>query len=241
MDEIMAKLQAPFAPSEIEWRVGNTTKDKDKGMALAYVTNRAIQNRLDEVFGVFGWQNSFKEWRNSSQLCGISVLHEGQWITKWDGADDSDFESTKGGLSDAMKRAAYQWGIGRYLYKLEAQWMPIKQQGKSYVLTKTPNLPQWALPEGCEKTKAKPETKSTPNDKELPWEDPYGSNHIEIPGTEIKDTISDRQAKRLFALGKANSIPDEELKNLIGSFGYESSREIKKKDYQKICDSIEGK
>ncbi|KAG3043437.1 hypothetical protein PC121_g22543 [Phytophthora cactorum] len=115
----MKRLQDPFPPEEIEWRVGSTNGDKTKGIALAYVTNRAIQNRLDEVFGVFGWRNEYREWKEKSQLCGISVKVEGEWITKWDGADDSNMEAVKGGLSDAMKRAAYQWGIGRYLYKLE--------------------------------------------------------------------------------------------------------------------------
>jgi hypothetical protein len=149
---IIAKLQAPFAPNEIEWRVGSTTQDKSKGLALAYVTNRAIQNRLDDIFGPFGWQNEFKAWGDKSQLCGISIKNPetGEWITKWDGAENTDFEATKGGLSDSMKRAAYQWGIGRYLYKLDAVWVPIKQQGKSYVIEKgkEPKLPAWALPEG---------------------------------------------------------------------------------------------
>lgn len=149
-DEIKAKLQEPFPEKEIEWRVGSTTADKTKGMAMAYVTNRAIQNRLDEVFGVFGWHNEFKTWGSNSQLCGISVKdHEtGEWITKWDGAENTDFEATKGGLSDSMKRAAYQWGIGRYLYNLDSVWVQIKQQGKSYLIEKgcIPKLPSWALP-----------------------------------------------------------------------------------------------
>ena len=151
MNEIMQQLQAPFKPCEIEWRVGSTTNDKKKGMALAYVTNRAIQNRLDEVFGPFNWRNEYVEWKKEGQLCGISVWdsEKEQWVTKWDGADNSNMEATKGGLSDAMKRAAYQWGIGRYLYKLPAEWMPLKQQGKSYVLAQTPKLPEWALPEGA--------------------------------------------------------------------------------------------
>lgn len=146
--EVMEKLQAPFDQSEIEWRVGSTTADKSKGMALAYVTNRAIQDRLDSVFGCFGWRNEFKEWKKEGQLCGISVLHEGAWITKWDGADDSDMEATKGGLSDAMKRAAYQWGIGRYLYKLPPIWTELEPRGKTYILKQTPKLPDWALPKG---------------------------------------------------------------------------------------------
>lgn len=146
MKDIIKQLQKPFEPSDIEWRVGSINKDKTKGLALAYVTNRAIQNRLDEIFGPFGWKNEFKEWRGNSQLCGISVLHEGQWITKWDGADNTDFEATKGGLSDSMKRAAYQWGIGRYLYRLDATWVPIKAAGRSFTIAEPPKLPDWALP-----------------------------------------------------------------------------------------------
>lgn len=145
--EIMDALQMPFRSDEIEWRVGATNQDKTKGIALAYVTNRAIQNRLDETFGPFGWRNEYKEWKGTSQLCGISVKHEGEWITKWDGAEDSDMESVKGGLSDSMKRAAYQWGIGRYLYLLPNTWVALAPAGRSYRLAETPQLPTWALPE----------------------------------------------------------------------------------------------
>lgn len=143
---VMQQLKNPFHPDDIEWRVGSTTGDKTKGLALAYVTNRAIQNRLDEVFGVFGWRNEYKEWKGTSQLCGISVKFEGEWITKWDGADDSATEAVKGGLSDSMKRAAYQWGIGRYLYKLPQKWVKLKPAGKSYAIDEKMQLPKWALP-----------------------------------------------------------------------------------------------
>jgi hypothetical protein len=160
INEMMKDLQAPFHPDDIEWRVGATNGDKTSGIALAYVTNRAIQNRLDEIFGPFGWKNEFREWKGQSQLCGISIKYGDEWVTKWDGADDSNQESTKGGLSDAMKRAGYQWGIGRYLYKLENQWVPIKKQGNSYVLVSEPRLPKWALPDGFEYT-SEPKKQST--------------------------------------------------------------------------------
>ena len=142
---VMRELQKPFKEEEIEWRVGATNKDKTMGLALPYVTNKAIQNRLDEVFGVFGWKNEFKEWKGNSQLCGISIWDEdkNEWLTKYDGADDTTMESTKGGLSDAMKRAAVQFGIGRYLYKLDPIWVPLKD-GK--YLDFIPQLPVWALP-----------------------------------------------------------------------------------------------
>jgi hypothetical protein len=120
----MEKLQQPFKLEELEFRIGATTKDKSKCIPLVYVTNRAIQNRLDDIFGPFGWRNEYKEWKGG-QLCGISILHEGEWITKWDGAEDSQIESLKGGLSDSMKRCAVQWGIGRYLYNSENIWVPM--------------------------------------------------------------------------------------------------------------------
>ncbi len=155
-DEIMEKLNAPFKPNEIEWRIGATNTAKTKGIALPYITARAIQQRLDDIFGIFGWRNEFREWKTSKQLCGISILHEGEWITKWDGADDSNMDATKGGLSGAMKRCATQWGIGRYLYKIPTQWVDIEGYGKSYKIKgKPPELPNWALPKEYRKETSK--------------------------------------------------------------------------------------
>lgn len=213
VDEIMKRLQAPFAPEEIEWRVGATNKEKTKGLALAFVTNRAIQNRLDEVFGCFGWKNEYREWRGNAQLCGISVKYDGEWITKWDGASDTDFEPTKGGLSDAMKRAAYQWGIGRYLYNLEPVWVPIKQVGKSYVIDgPPPNLPDWALPEGYTPPKpvAKPPAKKT--------------------------TITKTQAKKMFDLAQGNA---ELVKQVLAPYGYTQSSQILQEHFDAICKEIQ--
>lgn len=137
--EIQAALAKPFAPEDLEWRLQNTIEEKMRGMAVPYVTNRAIQNRLDEVCGPENWYNEFKPWHSNgkkdSQLCGIAIHFEGKgFITKWDGAEDSDIEPIKGGLSDSMKRAAYQWGIGRVLYSLDTVWVDIERRGKSYVI-----------------------------------------------------------------------------------------------------------
>ena len=137
--EIQQALAQPFAPEDLEWRLQNTIEDKMRGMAVPYVTNRAIQNRLDEVCGPDNWYNDFKPWHSNgkkeAQLCGIAIYFEGRgFITKWDGAEDSDIESVKGGLSDSMKRAAYQWGIGRVLYSLDTVWVDIERRGKSYVI-----------------------------------------------------------------------------------------------------------
>ena len=128
-EELRAVLSAPFSSSDSEWRVSATHAEKTKGLAVPYVTNRAIQNRLDDTVGIDGWYNDFRPWKNgSAQLCGISIFFPQleQCLTKWDGADDSEFESVKGGLSDSMKRAAVEWSIGRYLYGMTQVWVTVQ-------------------------------------------------------------------------------------------------------------------
>lgn len=147
MSQIMAELAAPFPSSDVEWRVGAITPDKTKGQALAYITARAVQERLDQVMGCGFWRTDYELWRDRGVLCRLSLLINGGWVTKTDGADEPDFEPTKGGLSDALKRAAVQWGIGRYLYRLPAEWVDIEMRGDVPYLKATPTLPDWAVPE----------------------------------------------------------------------------------------------
>ncbi|WP_312560897.1 Rad52/Rad22 family DNA repair protein [Anaerospora sp.] len=205
------KLQEPFAPSEIEWRVGATMGDKTKGIALAYVTNRAIQNRLDEVFGPFGWKNEFREWKNNSQLCGISIFFNGEWITKWDGADDSETEAIKGGLSDSMKRAAVQWGIGRYLYNLENEWVPIVSAGRSFKIKDIPRLPSWALPQGFSY-----ENKGN-SPQILPDVSTTAERYSQLAavGAGKKGDITERQIAAIQKRAFENSISDNDFKDLL--------------------------
>lgn len=137
--DIQRALTRPFAPEDLEWRLQTTMEDKMRGLAVPYVTNRAIQNRLDEVVGPDNWYNDYKPWhgagKKEAQLCGIAIHFEGKgFITKWDGAEDSDIEPVKGGLSDSMKRAAVQWGIGRVLYSMDTVWVDIEKRGRSYVI-----------------------------------------------------------------------------------------------------------
>ena len=62
-EELRAVLSAPFSSSDIEWRVSATNAEKTKGLAVPYVTNRAIQNRLDDTVGIDGWYNDFRPWK----------------------------------------------------------------------------------------------------------------------------------------------------------------------------------
>ncbi len=137
----LKRLQAPFSPEDIEWKPIAISKQTGKALVAPYVTNRAIMDRLDEVCGPENWRNEFRPGPGGGVLCGISIRVGDEWITKWDGAENTDIEPVKGGLSSAMRRAAVQWGIGRYLYRLPNQWVRIDERGR---LLETPHLPDAA-------------------------------------------------------------------------------------------------
>lgn len=135
--ELFDELSAPFPADYIEWRVGSTNQDKTKGMALAYLNARAVMDRLDTICGPGNWQCKYSH-ANGKTVCDLGILIENErgfeWVWKADGAGDTDFEAEKGALSDAFKRSAVRWGLGRYLYELPAKWVQIEQRGRSYVI-----------------------------------------------------------------------------------------------------------
>jgi hypothetical protein len=132
----LTDLHKPFPPSEIEWRVGSTNGDKTQGLALAYLTARHVMERLDEVCGAANWQDRY-EFHGTRTVCYLSIRVGDEWVTKADGAGDSDVEAEKGAISDALKRAAVKWGIGRYLYDLGNTWVEIEAAGRSFRIKKT--------------------------------------------------------------------------------------------------------
>lgn len=163
VSDIWERLREPFDPRHVEWRIGRSGVKAGKGpwaLVLAYITNRAIMDRLDEVAGPGNWWNEFRSSPSGGVLCGITIrLDDGREVTKWDGAENTDVEGVKGGLSAAMKRAAVQWGIGRYLYDLEEGWAKVHDGGQYRGEAKDasnqrvsfkwdpPELPAWALPQ----------------------------------------------------------------------------------------------
>ena len=127
VEDVWAKLSAPFPPEVISWRVGAMTGSKDKGLALAYIDARDVMQRLDVIVGPENWQNKYSH-ANGKTVCDIGIRCGAEWVWKADGAGDSDVEAEKGALSDAFKRAAVRWGIGRYLYGIDSIWVECNER-----------------------------------------------------------------------------------------------------------------
>ncbi len=141
--DILNQLRMPFDPKVIKWRVGATTNDKSKGIALAYIDARHVMKRLDDVCGAY-WQDKYP----FEGCCEIGIRINSEWIWRSNGAGQTNIEGDKGQYSDAFKRAAVLWGIGRYLYSLPNEWVALESKGRSHVLAAAPKLPDWATPEG---------------------------------------------------------------------------------------------
>ena len=129
----LRRLSDYFAPADVEWKPITISKRTQKGLAAAYITARAIMDRLDQVCGPANWRNEFGPGPDGGVLCTIYIRvrrEDGteEWVGKTDGAENTDIEAVKGGLSSAMRRAAVHWGIGRYLYDLPQQWVPVDER-----------------------------------------------------------------------------------------------------------------
>jgi hypothetical protein len=139
-------LAAPFDPSEVKFKPAVVSGNR--AMALAYVDARVIQDRLDSVLGVAGWQDDYECRPDGSVVCRLRLRLGDEWVTKVDVGGPSEQpdggDRLKAAFSDALKRAAVKFGIGRYLYRLPNQWVDYDQQKRQFA--KAPALPAWAQP-----------------------------------------------------------------------------------------------
>src|SRR5438067_4899713 len=156
---ITESLSAPFEAKDVKFKPQMVKNNR--ALAMAYIDARLIQDRLDEVLGVENWQDKYDILPDGSVMCRLRVKLGDHWITKSDVGSPSEQPDSgdrlKAAFSDALKRAAVKFGIGRYLYRLPAQWVdydPVKKQ-----ITQLPQLPAFALPR-----KLEPRTQNLPSD-----------------------------------------------------------------------------
>ena len=112
---------------EIECRVQTVVyaEDGNKGCSLLlYKDARCDMNILDKTVGVMNWKKSY-ELIDGQLFCTIEIWDEDkkQWIGKQDVGVESHTEEVKGRVSDAQKRSAFAFGIGRELYTAPFIWI----------------------------------------------------------------------------------------------------------------------
>jgi Rad52/22 family double-strand break repair protein len=90
------------------------------GRTLAYITARDVQNRLDAVVGPGNWSTRFRVLGRDPWVieCTLTVCGSSRADVGYSNAPDAEDEAepAKAAYSDALKRAAVGFGIGRWLY-----------------------------------------------------------------------------------------------------------------------------
>jgi hypothetical protein len=105
-------LREPTPAEEIKQRPA----PGGSGKMLDYVDARFVMDRLDVCAGPQNWQTQYEDVHGGGVRCSLSIKVMGTWVSKTDVGDASTIEPIKGAHSDALKRAAVQWGIARDLY-----------------------------------------------------------------------------------------------------------------------------
>ncbi len=125
-------LLAPFPA--VDFRPGHVSGQR--ALALAYIDARDVMARLDAAVGgdwEFDWEPvtpDGKRVKGRLTVCGVTRCDAGE-------ADRED-EPVKSAVSDALKRCAVHFGVGRYLYHLPQVWGAYDPQKRSW--SETPRI-----------------------------------------------------------------------------------------------------
>lgn len=119
--DLQAALSRPFPSESIEVKPGALTKDRSRGLALAYGDPRKYMERLDEVIGPEQWSVTYTVLPNGITcrltILGIAKEDVGDYPT-----DSGDQNRLTTAAMQAFKRACALFGLGRYLYELPQVW-----------------------------------------------------------------------------------------------------------------------
>ena len=165
--EIQDALAAEFPNREIKWLPKITTKKGANNTrvnierngqrvagCMAHIDARQVMNRLDDVVGVGNWSDSYQPAAIGKGVeCTLTVCG----ISKTDVGTVSDQDPEKGAYSDALKRAAVKFGIGRHLYDIDTQWLPFD----GYKITSKPTNKPVEPPQKKQSTASKPPAPAT--------------------------------------------------------------------------------
>lgn len=152
--DVLDDLSKPFPPELVHLKVQALSKDETYGLVVPYVDVREVLDTLDRVVGPDNWHDEYivlSDRREKGGLvevkCRLTVLG----ITK---EDVGEGDTLKAAFTDALKRAAVKFGVGRYLYRTNPRWVALGPKGeipdydqvKAAILGVSPESPKEASP-----------------------------------------------------------------------------------------------
>src|SRR5882672_11689902 len=137
--ELIAELEVPFRPSQVEWRVMNSNPDGSRGQVMPYADQRAYTDRLNQLFTPAGWTRKYTVHTSANfergedqkvvakvfVTCDLTIHGIGSHSATGEEWADNDNAGTSA-EAQAFKRAASCFGLGRYLYYFTGTWVDLK-------------------------------------------------------------------------------------------------------------------
>jgi hypothetical protein len=155
---LLRKLAECFPAEEIQWKPGQVKGDR--ALALAYINTRAVMDRLDDVLGPDSWEDRYEVLASGDVVCTLRCRVGERWVSKSDVGGPSEQPNSgdrmKSAFSDAFKRAAVKFGIGRYIGRLPRYWVGYDQQKRQ--LVNPPTIPPKYLPVPIDRRPQQPAT-----------------------------------------------------------------------------------
>ena len=157
LDEVLRALAIPFDLRVVQWRVTEWGDDGKRGLMMPYADPRAYSDRLNDLFTPAGWSRKYavqtsapvqrSNRRPAAKIlvtCEVTIACIG--TNSGTGEEWADKENAlTAAEAQAFKRSLSCFGLGRYLYDIDGEWIDLDQQG---VPTRIPKLPRWATPNG---------------------------------------------------------------------------------------------
>lgn len=142
LKKLFDDLAKPFNVKDIEWKVqAKFPKPPAKptsALMVTYSDARCYQDRLDEVVGPQNWYDTYAPGADGGVMATVFLRINGEWIGKSDGASNTDVEATKGGYTNAFKRACVKWGLGRFMYHIPSQYVKLDDKQKPVSIPRIP-------------------------------------------------------------------------------------------------------
>lgn len=156
--KLVAKLEVPFQPAQVEWRVMATAQEGSRGLVMPYADQRAYIDRLNEILTPAGWTRKYTVTTSASferdedkklatkvfVTCELTIHGIGTHSATGEEWADDDHAGTSA-EAQAFKRACACFGLGRYLYYFTETWVDLNDRHQP---VEEPQLSGWATPEG---------------------------------------------------------------------------------------------
>jgi hypothetical protein len=116
-------LKSPFPRERIGVKQQAFNKEKTRVMLVPYLQHTDVADRLDEVDP--SWSSQITHEAYGQGGCAISMSLTIKGVTR---ANVGEGEEPKGAASDALKRCAMMFGVGRDFYDAGRAWVAYNEQ-----------------------------------------------------------------------------------------------------------------